>query len=49
MDIIAQASAVGCVVVVPKNLEFFAGADGHLRNKRHQIVWYAVRVFPDPG
>ena len=38
MQIIAHASAVGCIVIITKYGKFFTAADRSLRNIRHEIV-----------
>lgn len=35
VDVVANARAVGCIVVVPEHAEFFAEADSGLGNVRH--------------
>ena len=50
VDVVADAGAVGGVVVVAEDLQLLPAADGHLGDERHQVVRDALRVLTDaPG
>lgn len=47
VDVVADAGAVVCRVVVAENSQQLQLADGDLGNVRHEIVGLAVGVFAD--
>ncbi|KAG1648410.1 hypothetical protein GQR58_029859 [Nymphon striatum] len=47
VDVVADGRAVGGVVVVAEDLERVAAANGDLHDERHEVVWFADRVFAD--
>ena len=49
MDIIADTRTVRRIVIVSEYIELFAFAHRDLRDVRHQVVWFTIRIFPDPA
>ena len=49
VDVVADAGAVGGVVVVAEDAQLGAFADGHLGDVGHQVVGDAVGVLPYPA
>ena len=50
MYIVADAGAVVSRIVVAEDAQLFPYADGGLRDLRHEVVGYAVRILAyEPG
>ena len=47
MYVVANASAIRCVVVLAVHVEFTQLAHGDLRDKRHQVVGDAIGILTD--
>mmetsp|Transcript_6147 Transcript_6147/g.16730 ORF Transcript_6147/g.16730 Transcript_6147/m.16730 type:complete len:291 (-) Transcript_6147:10-882(-) len=47
VNVIADASPVGCIVIIAKHAEPLTTPHGHLRDERHEVVGNALRILPD--